>query len=94
MKIKNASNFIGHMINEDLDIKEGVYDDLPEDPGDIDLWDDFEDNFIGDYEKMRDFFELDKDQFLASYAYLTEREYDATKAYVDFLLTMAKKSIS
>jgi hypothetical protein len=36
------------------------------------------DNFINDYEKMQDFRELTKDEFLASYSYLTEDEYYAT----------------
>lgn len=35
-------------------------------------------SFIGDAEKMRDFKELTKDDFLASYSYLTEAEYNAT----------------
>ena len=34
--------------------------------------------FIDDKEKMRDFYELTKEEFLASYSYLTEEEYDAT----------------
>lgn len=36
------------------------------------------DNFINDYEKMQDFRELTKYEFLASYSYLTEDEYNAT----------------
>lgn len=39
-------------------------------------------NFIDDEEKMRDFYRLSKDDFLSSYSYLTEQEYDATKRYV------------
>ena len=34
--------------------------------------------FIDDEEKMKDFYILSKDEFLASYSYLTEEEYDAT----------------
>ena len=34
--------------------------------------------FIDDYEKMFDFFRLSKEEFLTSYSYLTEEEYDAT----------------
>ena len=34
--------------------------------------------FTNDEEKMRDFYILSKDEFLASYSYLTEEEYDAT----------------
>lgn len=35
-------------------------------------------DFITDYEKMRDFRNLSKEEFLASYGYLTPMEYDAT----------------
>lgn len=35
-------------------------------------------NFIDDEEKMRDFYELTKEEFLLSYSYLTEEEYDNT----------------
>lgn len=37
-------------------------------------------NFIGDEEKMRDFVSLTKEEFLSSYSYLTEEEYDNTVA--------------
>lgn len=36
-------------------------------------------NFITDAEKMRDFKVLTKDEFLQSYSYLTEAEYDETE---------------
>lgn len=39
-------------------------------------------NFIDDEEKMRDFYRLSKDDFLSSYSYLTEQEYEQTKKYV------------
>ena len=35
-------------------------------------------NFIDDTEKMRDFKALSKEEFLSSYSYLTEAEYDNT----------------
>lgn len=35
-------------------------------------------NFYSDIEKMRDFRTLTKDEFLQSYSYLTEKEYDNT----------------
>ena len=35
--------------------------------------------FTDDEEKMRDFYILSKDEFLASYSYLTEEEYDDIK---------------
>lgn len=38
----------------------------------------FEGSFINDEEKMRDFNELSKEEFLTSYSYLTEAEYEAT----------------
>lgn len=38
--------------------------------------------FIDDHDKMRDFAILSKDDFLASYSYLTEEEYDATSKVV------------
>lgn len=38
--------------------------------------------FIDDGEKMRDFFDLTKEEFLDSYSYLTEEEYGATEEYV------------
>jgi hypothetical protein len=39
-------------------------------------------NFIDDEEKMRDFYELTKEEFLFSYSYLTEEEYDNTAKLV------------
>ena len=41
--------------------------------------------FIDDQEKMRDFFILTKEEFLASYSYLTEKEYDDTLRYVRYI---------
>lgn len=38
--------------------------------------------FINDGEKMRDFFTLTKEEFLDSYSYLTEEEYNVTAEYV------------
>ena len=35
-------------------------------------------SFIDDKEKMRDFYILSKQEFLQSYSYLTESEYDLT----------------
>ena len=43
-------------------------------------------NFYGDLEKMRDFRTLTKDEFLQSYSYLTEKEYDNTLA-IEHLIT-------
>ena len=50
-------------------------------------------NFLTDTDKMYDFLRIDKDEFLESYSYLTEKEYDNTKrdyhaalcAYFDFM---------
>ena len=41
-------------------------------------------NFYGDLEKMRDFRILTKTEFLESYSYLTEREYDNTLHIISF----------
>lgn len=35
-------------------------------------------DFTGDYCKMYDFCKLSKEQFLESYSYITEEEYEAT----------------
>ena len=42
-------------------------------------------SFIGDAEKMRDFFFLSKADFLRSYSYVDEDEYDATTEYFEWL---------
>ena len=41
--------------------------------------------FINNPEKMIDFFSVSKDEFLKSYSYLTEEEYDVTRNYLKFL---------
>ena len=40
-------------------------------------------DFVNDDEVMRDFFKLTKEEFLNSYSYLSEQDYDATKQKVD-----------
>jgi len=40
-------------------------------------------NFLDDAEKMADFEILTKEEFLTSYSYLTEQEYDNTKRGVE-----------
>ena len=40
-------------------------------------------DFTDDEEKMRDFYELSKEEFLFSYSYLTEEEYDLNAEIVD-----------
>lgn len=47
-------------------------------------------SFIGDPEKMLDYYIMTKDEFLKSYSYLTEDEYDATKTYLNFLNSFNK----
>ncbi len=42
-------------------------------------------SFVTDYEKMRDFRELSKDEFLESFSYLTEEEYEATAVEYDYI---------
>lgn len=39
--------------------------------------------FVDDNEKMKDFYVLSKEEFLKSYSYLTDAEYEATKKQVD-----------
>lgn len=36
-------------------------------------------SFIDDADKLRDFFKLTKDEFLSSYSYLTEGDYEVTR---------------
>ena len=43
--------------------------------------------FIDDKEKMRDFKELTKDEFLKSYSYITEQEYEET--FVEYIKGLA-----
>lgn len=49
-------------------------------------------DFLDDEEKMRDFICLTKEEFLASYSYLTEDEYDNTykRYYVQNLKIIEK----
>lgn len=47
-------------------------------------------DFTNDWEKMYDFFLLSKEEFLETYSYLTEDDYDATKEIVN----KSKKSFS
>lgn len=75
--------------NDEL-IPEGFFTVCPECKGSFDIDDDVSDNirkkmFIDDVAKMADFFHMPKDDFLASYSYLTEDEYDATEMYVDWI---------
>ena len=46
-------------------------------------------SFIDDEEKMKDFIKLTKDEFLASYRYLTEEEYKKTKE--DYIIRKFRK---
>ena len=43
--------------------------------------------FIGDVAKMADFKILTEKEFLESYSYITEDEYEATRLYYDWLMT-------
>lgn len=47
-------------------------------------------NFIDDKEKMNDFKNLSKNEFLKSYSYLTEEEYDNTREIYNSLLDKVK----
>lgn len=39
-------------------------------------------DFVGDIEKMFDFIELSREEFMESYSYLSKEEYDLTKLHV------------
>lgn len=39
-------------------------------------------SFIDDADKLRDFFKLTKDEFLASYSYLSEEDYETTREQI------------
>ena len=41
-----------------------------------------EQTFADDDEKMKDFFQIPKSNFLFSYSYLTEKDYNITKDYI------------
>lgn len=43
-------------------------------------------NFMMDKEKVYDFFRLSKEEFLKSYHYLTEEEYNKTKEIIDYVI--------
>ena len=45
-------------------------------------------SFIDDADKLRDFFQLSKDEFLSSYSYLTEEDYEATREEIIKKTTM------
>ena len=47
-------------------------------------------NFVFDKEKMADFKRLSKDEFLKSYSYLTEKEYDNTVKVYELLKTYTR----
>lgn len=44
-------------------------------------------DFINDEEKMKDFYKLSKDEFLKSYSYLSEKDYDETRKIIDSRIT-------
>lgn len=44
-------------------------------------------DFVDDIEKMRDFFEISKEEFLLSYSYLDEEDYDLTNEKVKNMST-------
>ena len=48
-------------------------------------------SFISDVAKMYDFTQISKEDFLHSYSYLTEDDYDATQLYFDWLYGMRRR---
>lgn len=49
-------------------------------------------DFCDDLDKMKDFFIMSKDDFMASYSYLHDEDYEATKVKTITVLTAAKSS--
>ena len=66
---------------------EGFYAECPGCGSTFDIdWDHLKGKmFIDDVAKVTDLKELSKKNFLMSYSYLTEEEYDVTKLYLDWL---------
>ena len=69
-------------------ISEGYYAGIDNPPGldwelKKDRPEDDSHDFCDDHEKMEDFLKLSKEEFLASYNYVTELEYDLTKQRVE-----------
>ena len=50
-------------------------------------------DFCDDAEKMRDFYALSKEEFLASYSYLTEEEYELTRRKVAGFSAMEERAL-
>lgn len=50
-------------------------------------------DFINDEEKIQDYFKLTKDEFLESYSYLTEEDYNATTKALEKLGNISRISI-
>ena len=65
---------------------EGFYTSCPKCGGSFDIDFDMDLTFITDIPKMADFKILTKEEFLFSYSYLTEEEYEATKIYYEWLM--------
>ena len=50
-------------------------------------------DFINDEEKIQDYFKLTKDEFLESYSYLTEEDYNATTKALEKLGNISRIDI-
>ena len=66
---------------------EGFYTQCPDCGCTFDIdWDHLKEKmFIDDVAKMDDFKELSKEEFIKTYSYLTEEEYDVTMLYYKWL---------
>lgn len=74
-----------HRLCHDENNPEGFYTYHTECQASFDIDFDMQKTFITDIPKMADFKILTKEEFLESYSYLTEEEYDATALYFDWL---------
>lgn len=64
---------------------DGFYTGCMECGGSFDIDFDISKTFITDVAKMADFKILTMEEFLSSYSYLTEEEYEATRLYFNWL---------
>ena len=88
MKIKCPNcgkEFDLYRLKHDENNLEGFYTYHSECRASFDIDFDMNKTFITDIPKMADFKILTKEEFLESYSYLTEDEYDATALYMDWL---------
>ena len=74
-----------HRLRHDERNLEGFYASCTDCGASFDIDFDVSSTFITDAAKMADFKVLTKEEFLSTYSYVTEDEYDATALYMDWL---------